>query len=348
LKTRLLGVALAFVLIVAGGSRVQGASVAPAPQPSTHMHSEGGFVGDLQGDWSPEAHAAWDMVLKSLNTHLQITVPVAVKVSLEPLPPETLGRGGSSGSQVNFAGAPMPDLWYPNSLAAQFAGHRFSEGPDIEVTLNSTITWDYSGDPQKALKSGNPDFVTTITHEIIHGMGFLGTADAAGPEGKWGDDDGVLPPENLLHQRKGNGFVCVVSSAPTTASAARLGPATPQSSTTVSFADVWDHFVVNGAGASILDTDLWANPSSELHELLTSDDLFWNGSGGVGANNGTPLKLFAPKVWSVGSSFMHLDDATYDGGSDAFLTSAGSNIPNIEIGPRVLGMLGDMGWTVSH
>ena len=75
------------------------------------------------------------MAIGALNTHLQIAVPVEVKVSLEPLPSSTLGRGGSSGSRVNFPGAPIPDLWYPNSLANQFAKERLSPGPDIEVTL---------------------------------------------------------------------------------------------------------------------------------------------------------------------------------------------------------------------
>jgi hypothetical protein len=80
---------------------------------------------------------------------------------------------------------------------------------------------------------------------------------------------------------------------------------------------------------------------------LTSDDLFWGGEHGNAANDGKPLKLFAPTTWSNGSSYSHLDDKTYDGGSDAFLTSQGDNIPNINIGPRVLGMLADMGWVVT-
>jgi hypothetical protein len=345
MNKRLFGLVLAFVLLISGGAPVHASTVAPLPHLHRTHSAAGGFVGDLQGDWSPEAHAAFDMAINALNAHLQITVPVEVKITLEPLPPETLGRGGSGGSQFGFANAPYPDVWYPNSLANQIAGVRLAPGPDVAVQLNSTLKWDYSGDPQKALKAGVPDFVTTITHEIIHGMGFLGTGDASGSEGKWGDDDGIMEPENLLHQRAGNGFICVV--APAAASQTpRFGPPVP-ASMTATIADIWDHFVVNGAGESVLNTEHWANPSVELHALLTSDDLFWGGEHGNAANDGKPLKLYAPTAWSNGSSYSHLDDKTYDGGSDAFLTSQGDNIPNINIGPRVLGMLADMGWVVT-
>jgi hypothetical protein len=56
------------------------------------------------------------------------------------------------------------------------------------------------------------------------------------------------------------------------------------------------------------------------------------------------VKIYAPKEWVGPSSYSHLDDATYDGGPDSILTSAGEKMPNIELGPRVVGMLGDMGW----
>ena len=56
------------------------------------------------------------------------------------------------------------------------------------------------------------------------------------------------------------------------------------------------------------------------------------------------MKLYAPRTWEPGSSFSHLDDETYDGGPDAILTSSGEKLPNTDLGPRVLGMLADMGW----
>ncbi len=57
-----------------------------------------------------------------------------------------------------------------------------------------------------------------------------------------------------------------------------------------------------------------------------------------------PVKLYAPEDWEPGSSYSHLDDALFDGGLDAMLTSAGDDIPNDKLGPRVLGFLKDMGW----
>ena len=113
------------------------------------------------------------------------------------------------------------------------------------------------------------------------------------------------------------------------------------------YPSIWDQFVVNGAGQSILDTSLFANPSTDLAAQLTSGNLFWSGAAGVAANAGAPVKLFAPSPWAPASSYSHLDDATYDGGVDAILTSAGENMKTIDLGPRVLGMLGDMGWRLN-
>ena len=176
------------------------------------------------------------------------------------------------------------------------------------------------------------DFVTTLMHEVIHGMGFLGTADVAGDLGKWGEDSPTIPPERRLvaHGR----FSCSLQILGAVSFAAGAYP------------QVWDQFVVNGSGQSILDTSLFANPSPELKAQLTSANLFWNGDAGKAANGGAPLKLFAPTTWAPASSYSHLDDATYDGGPDAMLTSAGENMATIDLGPRVLGMLGDMGWTL--
>jgi hypothetical protein len=95
-----------------------------------------------------------------------------------------------------------------------------------------------------------------------------------------------------------------------------------------------------------LDTSLFPNPSQELLSYLTSGDLFWSGPAGTTANSGKPVKLYSPPQWEPASSYSHLDDATYDGGPDALLTSAGEDLPSIDVGPRVLGMLGDIGWHI--
>ena len=94
----------------------------------------------------------------------------------------------------------------------------------------------------------------------------------------------------------------------------------------------------------MLDTDIFPDPSGELNDFLTSDDLWWDGEQGTKANGGKRIKLYAPKPWKPGSSYAHFDDATYDGGEDALMTAAGAKIPDITVGPRLVGVLKDLGW----
>ena len=63
--------------------------------------------------------------------------------------------------------------------------------------------------------------------------------------------------------------------------------------------------------------------------------------------NDKRIKLYAPDPWKPGSSYAHFDDDTYDGGEDALMTAAGAKIPDLTVGPRLVGVLKDLGWTAT-
>lgn len=282
---------------------------------------------------------------------------------MEALDGGFIGMGGSEGSRMDFPNAPFAGTWYPLSLANQIAGTRLAPGPDIGVEMNSSSAWDYSGDPPKALKNGVNDYVTTLMHEILHGMGFSGTANWVDGIGTLGDSDGEFEPDRKFGHRpsaeaalRGSPFLCVLAPASrqfktpeqpvSFARAIEPREANAARTTTIAGLSVWDHFIVDGDGNLLTNEEVYENGSEELGDALTGDDLFWNGAGGIKANGGKPVKIYAPAEWSGPSSYSHLDDDTYDGGPDSILTSAGEKMPNIELGPRVIGMLGDMGWKV--
>jgi len=318
------------------------------PAPKVEHFTAGGFEGDLVGDWSPEAKKGWDLAVAALNAQITPKVPVNIVVKLEQLEPNILGRGGATKSAYNTPGVPLEDTWFPISLANNYAGTRLAPGPDVNIWLNSIMPWDYRGEPLKALADKKPDFVTTVTHEILHGMGIQGTARVVDGAGYWGDDDGEIDPESM-HTLYWTGateppaaitkglFYC---QTPQPVQKAREGG--PKKSD--DFRDAWDYFVVDGAGDSVMDTDLFADPSGELNDILTSDDLWWDGAEGIKANGGKRIKLYAPSPWKPGSSYAHFDDATYDGGEDALMTAAGAKIPDLTVGPRLVGVLKDLGW----
>lgn len=310
--------------------------------------SDGMFVADLAGDFSPDALKGVDLALNALSAQIHPTVPVEVKIEMTQLDPRFLGRGGGAASVRNFPGAPLADTWYPQSLANSLAGTRLVPAPDGMVQLNSVMPWDYSGQPQAALKAHKPDFVTTVTHEVLHTMGIQGTAlITPDNQGEVGDSDGVIDEEShnmpwhtlvwTGPQSTAAHFTCVVLDPVVQRTRTADDDLTP---------DIWDRFIVNGEGEAILDGSL-ADPSPDLDVYLTSDDLFWSGPAGMAANGGKPVKIYAPSTWQQGSSYAHLDDGTFDGGSDALMTAAGANIPDISIGPRLVGILQDMGWNAN-
>ncbi len=91
-----------------------------------------------------------------------------------------LGSAGANYIHADFAGAPRANTWYPDALADKLAGEDQNPGePDINANFTSAFDsgcpfpkkWYYGLD-------GNPgfnqtDFVTTVTHELAHGLGFM-------------------------------------------------------------------------------------------------------------------------------------------------------------------------------
>jgi hypothetical protein len=81
---------------------------------------------------------------------------------------------------------------------------------------------------------------------------------------------------------------------------------------------IYDRFSENGVGQSLLNTTLFPNPSVALATQLQSNSVFFTGPQAIAANGGTPPPLYAPSSWEQGSSFSHLDEATYPAGDPNF------------------------------
>jgi hypothetical protein len=112
---------------------------------------------------------------------------------------------------------------------------------------------------------------------------------------------------------------------------------------------VYDTFPEDGGGNRVLDTAAFPNPSEDLAAVLQGDDLFWGGPGGTFAAGGTRPRLYAPSEWDPGSSFSHLDEATYRAGNPhALMTPLLSRSEVIrDPGSIALCMMEDMGWTTA-
>ncbi|MBC6611956.1 T9SS type A sorting domain-containing protein [Hymenobacter sp. BT507] len=109
---------------------------------------------------------------------------------------------------------------------------------------------------------------------------------------------------------------------------------------------IYADFMKTGAGLSVADTRIFANPSVELGTAFTTNDLYFDSPLTRAANNGERARLYAPTTYAAGSSLSHLDENTYGPGDPNSLMSpqfaSGEAIHSP--GPIVLGMFSDMGW----
>ncbi|MCU1600915.1 MAG: hypothetical protein JWO22_1624 [Frankiales bacterium] len=107
---------------------------------------------------------------------------------------------------------------------------------------------------------------------------------------------------------------------------------------------IYDLFAETSGGSSVVD---YPNKSSVLYDVVTSNQVYWNGPEGAGADRGREPRLFAPiEGFLEGSSYSHLDYNSYPtGDADSLMTPyAEANDVTRDPGEVMLGMFRDMGW----
>lgn len=109
---------------------------------------------------------------------------------------------------------------------------------------------------------------------------------------------------------------------------------------------VYDRFVVSGSGITVLSFAMGTG-SAALGAMLLGNDLRWSGSNAVAANGGVQPRLYAPTTWRQGSSYSHLDEATYAAGDPNSLMTPSINAGEAIHDPGAIGrgMLTDLGWS---
>ena len=114
------------------------------------------------------------------------------------------------------------------------------------------------------------------------------------------------------------------------------------------FPFIYDRYVENGQGQSLLNTGLFPNSSTALGTQLVSNNIKFDGPVATANNNKTVVPLHLPGSWSAGSSYSHLDEGSYPAGDiNSLMTpQIGFSEAIHDPGPVTLGMMDDMGWTV--
>ena len=299
------------------------ANTSVPPPPIRKLFGNGNYLATEQTQFivtytgfTDEATAAFQYAVDIWNSLIRTPVPIRIDASFTDF-------GGFEERRIILGGARPAgwkspgslDLWFPEALADKRAGIDLSDGePDIITRFNSheDANWYFGTDGNTP--SGKRDFVTTVIHEIGHGLGFSSLARAESTSSRYLSSRS-FGPGGLRH---GN-------------------PKLPH---------IYDFFVENGSGTAITTFN---DPSTALLDQFTSNNLFWNGKKGGEANGGIPPQLYAPSEWRQGSSYTHLDEDTFPAGTpNSLMTpSLGRQEAIHDPGPITLGMLEDMGWTIN-
>jgi hypothetical protein len=111
------------------------------------------------------------------------------------------------------------------------------------------------------------------------------------------------------------------------------------------YPQIYDTFMEDQGGTRLTS---YANPSTALGSLLSSDSLWFDGPNAVAGGGGQRTQIYAPNPWSDGSSYSHLDYNAYVMTWDNLMVYAlgAQNVRHL-VGPRTQGMLKDMGWALA-
>ncbi|MBE9165913.1 DUF4347 domain-containing protein, partial [Tychonema sp. LEGE 06208] len=130
--------------------------------------------------FSTQAKPAFDYAVNIWNRLVDTSkVDVTINATWETVT-GFLATGDGSGT-ANFTGAPLTNTLYPVPLANQLAGTDLNgTSPEIDVRVNNNPSASFSGLSWYFGTDANPganqtDLVTTLLHEIAHGMGFIGS-----------------------------------------------------------------------------------------------------------------------------------------------------------------------------
>lgn len=265
----------------------------------------------------PDAQVAIQHAADIWGSILVSDVPIKVSVSWTPLGGAALGVTFPNGRK-DFTDAPMTATWYATALANSIADVELNPGEDdINIYLNSGTNWYLGLDGNTP--AGQYDLVSVALHEFGHGIGFVGLAKKVGSEGSFG----------LLQQ---GDFGPLITTFPW-----------PDQDT---LPGIFDRFLTSTANGPLADLE---NPSALLGTAFTSNQIYFNGAYTMAANGGSSSRIYAPTTFALGSSCVHLNEATYPtGNANELMTpfsTAGDS--NHWPGPLCLAMLRDIGWDLS-
>lgn len=307
-----------------------------APRPAARLGKTSAATIDVNfngAGWSngdgPAAQAAFLRAAQTWEALLDSPITITIDASFAALSPGVLGAAGTCSFWFVGPGFTTPSgrLIMGSALADAITLAEQNPGDcDIQANFSSSIpSWNFGPGPPGA---GEIDFESVVLHEIGHGLDFMGLMtydNGSGPD----ECEGVADTACQWYHY----------------------------ASTDDTPEVWNYFVEDDAGNSILNTTLFPEDSEELGSAAVGDfdndgsrdgNLRWNGTSGVAQNGGSGPELYSPNGFFPGSSFSHLDDGAFNGTIDALMTHAiASGEMQRTVGPVTCGIMEDQLWPLN-
>ena len=133
------------------------------------------------------AKVAFEYAVGIWESWLISPVPIRINARWQNLGAGTLGSTGPKVYRnINFSGSLKANTFYVLPLAEKLARRELNgDQSDIDMTFGSGVNW-YVGTDMKP-RSNRQDFVSTVVHEIGHGLGFTDSFVVEGTLGQWGE-----------------------------------------------------------------------------------------------------------------------------------------------------------------
>ncbi|KAI9024078.1 hypothetical protein DFJ74DRAFT_667149 [Hyaloraphidium curvatum] len=281
------------------------------------------------------AEAAFVRAADRISSVLALAVPVDVSASFESFCGRPNAKADARCSATNSVlGSASPTAFYefaadeadefgtdtgylyPSSLAKQFLGtDRLSpEGVDIMARFNGDFGWWIDGETDGDLADAEYDLEEAITHELLHGMGFISSWFA------WlGAAEAMLTPSYVVRNSTGHytGFAKEY-----------LYNKWVADNVNGVWMSSWARTIRLVVAASVPPTTEWSswirdlkaspayNVTRHLFQVSQSDRglLLWYTDGET--NTARSAVLYTPATYSPGSSVSHLDMQYYEAAGD--------------------------------
>ncbi len=133
------------------------------------------------------AKIAFEYAVKIWESWLISPVPIRINAAWRNLGTGTLGSTGPKiYRQINYSGTLKANTFYVLPLAEKLARKELNgTESDMDMTLGSSVNWSMRTDG--TCPPNRQDFVSTVVHEIAHGLGFTDSFSIDNTLGSWGE-----------------------------------------------------------------------------------------------------------------------------------------------------------------